>query len=55
MFYLKMHSTILFAVIWWHQTYICTRAQIAKEKEGNVLLNDALNTFSYGYVVLDIW
>ena len=24
-------------------------------KEGNVLFNDALNTFSYGYMASDIW
>ena len=26
-----------------------------KRKEGNVLFNDALNTFIYGYMVIDIW
>ena len=24
-------------------------------KEGNVLFNDALNTFIYGYMASDIW
>ena len=24
-------------------------------EEGSVLFNDALNTFSYGYIVSDIW
>ena len=26
-----------------------------KRKEGSVLFNDTLNTFSYGYMALDIW
>ena len=26
-----------------------------KNKEGSVLFNDAHNTFSYGYIVSDIW
>ena len=44
MLYLIMHSTILSTVIW-HRIYGKGR------KEGNVLFNDALNTFylrSYG-------
>ena len=25
------------------------------KKEGNILINDALNTFIYGYMIKDIW
>ena len=28
---------------------------IIGRKEGNVLFNDPLNTFSYGYIASDIW
>ena len=29
--------------------------RLKRKKEGNVLFNDALNTFIYGYMVSDIW
>ena len=29
--------------------------QKEQRKEGNVLFNDTLNIFIYGYMVLDIW
>ena len=28
---------------------------ITEFSEGSVLFNDTLNTFNYGYMVLDIW
>ena len=28
---------------------------ILNRKEGNVLFNDTLNNFIYGYMALDIW
>ena len=38
----------IYACIYAHYLYMYIR------KEGNVLFNDALNTF-YGYMALDIW
>ena len=34
---------------------LAVAARNACEQEGNVLFNDALNTFSYGYMASDIW
>ena len=54
MFYLTTHSThfiygYLASDIWY-------TIQIERErKEGNILFNDALNTFFYGYMASDIW
>ena len=28
---------------------------VPRRKEGSVLVNDALNTFSYGYMASDMW
>ena len=45
MFYLTTHSIHLVTVIW---------RRMSVNKEGSVLFNDALNTFSYGYMSSDV-
>ena len=45
MFYLTTHSIHLVTVIW---------RRMSVNKEGSVLFNNALNTFSYGYMASDV-
>ena len=66
MFYLTTHTTHLFKVIWkegrkeeifyltTHTAYIFTVIWKELRKEGNVLFNDALNTFIFRYMASDI-
>ena len=51
MFYLTMHSTHFIL------SYLALkeRRMMGERNEGSVLFNDALDTFSYGYMASDIW